>query len=372
MTTPHRVARSARLQHLRPLVILLACCITMIGFLPQVQAMSAIKPGSPGTISDLGVLPQGQISVARAINNRGEVVGTSDGETGVGIYEDLPFLWSARDGMRKLDTLDGQECMLYDINERGMIIGGCRTSSDAWHATVWIDGRATDLSSLLGSSSTVWALNNRGEIAGASRTATDETHAFVWTKQDGKRDLGTLPGGDWSSALSINNRGDIVGIARTADGSYHAVLWPAGGAIQDLGTLGGERSEATDINDRGQVVGFSYIPGGYETHAFVWTQQDGMRDLGTLSGGSMSMAEAINNRGEIVGVSTSADGQSLAVLWTAQEGIRDLGTLPGGSASGATEINDRGQIVGYSYLPVTPPISYGYHAVLWTVTGAGR
>jgi probable HAF family extracellular repeat protein len=48
--------------------------------------------------------------------------------------------------------------------------------------------------------------------------------------------------------------------------------------MQDLGVLPGDTtSEATDINNRSEVVGFSVGPAG--ERAFLWTKQEGMKTL---------------------------------------------------------------------------------------------
>jgi probable HAF family extracellular repeat protein len=84
--------------------------------------------------------------------------------------------------------------------------------------------------------------------------------------------------------------------------------------MTDLGTLGGSASFATDINARGQIVGFSNTASGVE-HAFLW-EKGKMTDLGTLAGDLTSRAWGINKRGQIVGESNDTTGNPHAVLWT--------------------------------------------------------
>ena len=96
-------------------------------------------------------------------------------------------------------------------------------------------------------------------------------------------DLGVLPGGNDSVALGINNSGQVVGRSSSFDGD-RAVLWEAGN-IASLGILpdGSGRSQATAINDAGQITGWSDTTKG-ASHAFLF-QSGTMADLGTFPNG---------------------------------------------------------------------------------------
>jgi probable HAF family extracellular repeat protein len=76
-----------------------------------------------------------------------------------------------------------------------------------------------------------------------------------------------------SVAYAINNRGQIVGFSFTSNGEGHAVLWDGGTAI-DLGTLGGHSSTALAINDRGDIAGLGTTgPNEFSpAHALLWTK----------------------------------------------------------------------------------------------------
>jgi probable HAF family extracellular repeat protein len=193
--------------------------------------------------------------------------------------------------------------------------------------------QVTDLGTLGGTASVARAINDRGQVVGESTINSGENHAFIW--ENGRmRDLGLFPGDLFAAASDINNRGQVVG-AGAADFSPHALLWENGRVID----LGGTFSQAFAINNRGQIVGVT--SGG----AALW-QNGVLHNLASLSGGG-SEAFDINDKGVIVGYSTTATGESHAVMWT-DGGIVDLGTLPGDDFSQALAINSQGQIVGTS------------------------
>lgn len=81
-----------------------------------------------------------------------------------------------------------------------------------------------DLTALLGGSTVAKKVNLNGQAVGHSGALYGEhTQAFTWTS--GKiSDLGTLPGGDYSSAFDVNTRGAVVGDSNTAT-NIRAFIW---------------------------------------------------------------------------------------------------------------------------------------------------
>ncbi|RYZ69921.1 MAG: hypothetical protein EOP09_06850, partial [Proteobacteria bacterium] len=180
-----------------------------------------------GQVIDLGIFPGGFHSTAKAISNRGQVIGSSQLKTEAGELLTRPFLWD-QGTIYQLPALPGADnASGDDINDSEVIVG-----SSGGLAVVW---------------------ENRQP-----------------------RSLGTL-GGKYSYASGVSSRNWIVGSSMTADYTWHAFLYLDGQMI-DLGTAGGRSSYAEDVNDRGQIIGKIEMTDG-SSHGFIW-ENGVMRDLG--------------------------------------------------------------------------------------------
>ena len=290
----------------------------------------------------------GTYAVPTAINDQGEVIANN-------------ILYSAEawnSGQTYPQTLPIYYA--YGINDSGVAVGIVLSESSGWGyqlVSATKTGATTDLPSLDPAKATfstdqLYAINDSGVIVGSSAAANGIGEAAMW--QNGQvLALGTLPGGDAakgfvldSTATAINASGQIAGWSLNASHVAHAVTW-INGSIQDLGALSAtDSSDATGINDQGQIVGYDTLSSTGQTHAVLW-QNGTMTDLGTLPGDAFSKALGINDAGIIVGLSGKSASDEHAVMWVDGK-IVDLNTVDSlpWDLSTAVAINNEGEIIG--------------------------
>lgn len=289
-----------------------------------------------------------------AISPAGAVVGNSFRLDSYGAV-----LWERGGTVRELIPGDVGESTVYDINAKGQVL------LNFYGPHIWQNGVLTPLSINVSSAPLLGplAFNDSAQVSGTgyfSAGSVYQRHAFL-VSNGVTTDLGVLPGATVSGANGLNNRGDVVGYSYAPDNQSRGVLW-RNGAIIDLGILPGRvASVANDINDEGLVAGSS---GG---RLFSW--KDGvMSDLGSYSGDTFVTARAVNNSGAIIGqIGMAGSTSSSPFLWS--EGVfTDIGpVLKDGRGCSAVAINDAGEIAmscgygrgGFRLSPTTPASDLG-------------
>jgi len=272
-----------------------------------------------------------------------------------------------------LQTLSGgtTSCAL-GINNNGLITGYADISTGAVHAII-SDSQTNihDVGTLPNyPDSYGLGINATGQIAGELVNSTT-IHAFL-TGANGAsmRDLGVLSGGSKSTATAVNASGQVTGQADTSTGALHAFYSDAnGGTFHDLGTLGGSTSQGNGINDSGEVVGYSYMPGNTIAHAFV-TSNGTMVDLNTLVSGTnpfayLETATGVSNSGYISGYAVDNSGNTVAFAASPVSGD----ATPFSGASLGNGLYDSSWFGYYSY--TSYPLVYQYYLGYEYVYSAG-
>jgi probable HAF family extracellular repeat protein len=349
MRTPHSLIRA--LPWISPVLLMLAP-------LP-LAAQVVYAPTDLGTVG-------GTDSEAYAINDYGQVVGRSldvDGKPTVFQWQSGEMIAIYHESIWGRLTLPTAEYSVsYGVSDTDHIISTILSQSPddtnllCESSVIFRPGVMSDLSTPYpGDAIDIIA----SHISSASQISANGLYVVGWATQD---------------PSSTRITGYLV---TPVDG-----LWadPATGPcgpqnpyLKNLGTLRArdENSSATSVNNRGQVVGWSYTwypsanKAGYAAfliEAPLDTDADGepdewyvddnganalMLELGTL-GGHNSWARDINFAGFVVGESDTANWHTHAFLWSpVSRTMQNLGTL-GGDSSSAAAINDVGEVVGWS------------------------
>ncbi len=288
------------------------------------------------TYSSLGALPGDSSTQATGINASGEIVGTSQGPSGVRV-----FLY--QNGAMSSTGIYGFDA---HINDAGQIAATKETGTGGQNI-VYQDGQITPLPD--NSHGSPVAINNSGVVL-TQLGATSSTDGHSVTA------VAFPPGSFEGNPTSINSSGQVAGTIEIPLTSEPHAFVTTNGVATDIDKLlgpNGGGSFGVGVNDSGQVlvnpaIGISRSTG----YPVIFDSKTGTSTpLGTLPGLQNLLGYAINNLGQVAGSGYDTAGGVRHVFLYSQGTLTDLTSLIPSLASlsyvSITGMNDAGQIIGW-------------------------
>jgi len=255
----------------------------------------------------LQLLPQPPVGTswrAIGINESGVIAG--DGGIDFGVA------WRLENGVYEvLGTLAGDvRSTAAAINEAGEIVGTSQTLSimNPPNAFLGAPGQPLQLVQASGQAS---AINDAGQVVGWTSSLT----GFRWTPGAGSQFLPPLGQRVQVIPTSINAAGDVVGVASHANGNASVpFLFTDDGGMQAIGSFGGGAA-AADLDSARNVVGNFGIGGDFP---WIWDAARGVRFLDDLIdpalGLHLILVRRITESGLVLARATDASFRRYPVL----------------------------------------------------------
>ncbi|NVK23204.1 MAG: DUF3466 family protein [Kangiellaceae bacterium] len=344
---------------------------------------SAATLAAPYEVIDLGNLG-GDQSVAYAINEAGQVVGTANGPVTDSVREFTSHAVLFADVNVDLGTLnEGIRSEALDINELGQAVGYSNVIttvetdngtviSDNEFAVIFSAGSVTQLPDFEGLTNTrLFAINENGITVGTGLLDVDPNdsvnpinRAFVYNSNSQEYKLIdplTNEPNRRSFLVAINDQNEAIGYSEVdVDGAtfLKAFVYDyADDVILELPANSINVTYAADINNNGEVVGSVFHSSNSTNRvAYYFNKEDASTSLIELGffddRFNDSRANAINNNGTIVGTAlVSVPTNKIYNAFIFKDDLQNLNDLiacdTGWQLVNATDINDSGEIVGY-------------------------
>lgn len=237
---------------------------------------------------------------------------------------------------------------LLGVNDAGTIVGLHGATNQGFSLT--LPNSFTAENPPGATATDVVDINNFGASDGFFVDANNVTHGFV----DNKGTFATLdaPNTAFNQLLSVNDLGQEAGYSsldpagqvnqlayvRQANGSYTFL----DNADHTLNLPANVNSQATGINDEGQVVGF-FMPTSTTSNGFVL--DDGKLTVLQAPGSTFTQALGENDLGQIVGFFNDAQGAAHGFVYSDDKYVTI--DAPGATATTINGISNTGRIVGF-------------------------
>lgn len=308
------------------------------------------------------------------INNKGEIVGGVDilehltdeegNHTGYLDWDYGAYWENINANVLEISFILDEYNLANGINDEGWVVGGWYVGSYLWHSTTGVMEFADYPEIVVGEPHSI---NNKKQVVGAmippdgvniqqtkskedlDQLSKDIASLYSLTKTNGQYHyshvLEMIRNSTFETEVDLKIRGSrtykkiyntitisdkldqikesqLYSTQLTSTNHDQAFIWDEHNGFEIIGTLGGNTSIAWDINDHGQVVGYS-LDNSDQWHAFYWDEKNGILKLPTL-GGNSSQASAINNKGQIVGYSYDSNNEKIPVMWEITNGAAKI------------------------------------------------
>ncbi len=248
------------------------------------------------------------------------------------------------------------------INNSGVIVGKGNDADTVWHWVKWQDGQISSLFTTPDGFQSSWNcardINSAGVVAGTIDLRSNNGMRAARWSSGAMETIPPIPQGSWSNGCGLNDSGWVVGdyvdsVVSPIWGT-RGFLWKADSVIKLPTFHPGGRSYAKKINNSGVAVGWS-TP---SASPLYWTASAWFNGrlyaLPPVSGYARSFAFDINDSNTIVGVSDPGEGSNDGILTTWKVTIVNGTDL---EVSGPTALPSRYSFQVFYEFSAQPPVA---------------
>jgi probable HAF family extracellular repeat protein len=264
----------------------------------------------------------------------------------VGIAAAPPLTFTFKDVHATKTAL---ETDTYAVNDFGTIAGDFLDASGVQHGMIHgIPTTSFDYSKCTAGIA-AYGINKSCTVAGWCTGSTGEPIGFTRAKDGTFTDI-NFPNGIGTEATGINDKGDVVGLYFDANGAQHGFLLKAG-SYTSIDVPSESSTAAWGINNAGQITVYATNSSGdFDSFLYNGTTFKNINDPnanGTLG----TVVHTPNNKGDIDGTYYDSSGNTHG--WLLHGGTYyDVNDPNGANLSRADGLNDKLEIVG-RYTPST-------------------
>ncbi len=233
---------------------------------------------------------------------------------------------------------------LLGINDSGVIAGYYGQAVNQGF-TISSTGTFTSENFPTSTQTQVVGINSLGETVGfyVDNTTAAHTHGFI--DNNGVFTSVDAAGTSFNQLLGVNDRGQTVGYSSTDPAGMtlqQAFERDPNGSINYVTLPSNVNSQATGINDSGEIVGF-LMPTASTSVGFI--DNGGKVTELSVPGSTFTQILGVNNEGEMVG--DFVDSNGVMHGFTYQNGQFGVVDVPGATSTTVNGINDFGQLAGF-------------------------